>query len=107
MPFPLAFVVSVIYLRGVSSLLSSFFSVTNSRLTLVGTIIFLHEVLFFFQSPVDFLLILDNSAITFAFFIFIVMVGRQSASDGTRPASPRPEAQQPAQKQGGPAAVKN
>ena len=107
MPFPLAFVVSVIYLRGVSSLLSSFFSVTNSRLTLAGTIIFLHEVLFFFQSPVDFLLILDNSAITFAFFIFIVMVGRQPASDGTRPASAQPEAQQPAQKQGGPAAVKS
>ena len=75
MPLPLALFVSVIYLRLISIALSNFFGVLNSRLTILGILIMLHEVLFLFQSPPDFFIIFDNLTITASLFIIFVIVG--------------------------------
>ena len=63
LPLPLGLIVALLYLRWVNSLLDRFFFVQGFKLSVFGGIFAFQQMLFLYQSPVDFLVIFDNATI--------------------------------------------
>ena len=63
LPLPLGLFAAFIYLRWVTSLIDQLFDLQGFKLSIFGGIFVLQQLLFLYQSPLDFLLIFDNSVI--------------------------------------------
>lgn len=81
-PFELTIVFCIIYLRFAITILTMFFTVHTHTLSFGGSIIMLHEVLFLFQSPIDFFLILDNTTVVLIMFICFSLVNSVALTIG-------------------------
>lgn len=63
LPLPLGLFAAFIYLRWVTNLIDQLFDLQGFKLSIFGGIFVLQQLLFLYQSPLDFLLIFDNSVI--------------------------------------------
>lgn len=63
LPLPIGLFAAFIYLRWVISLVDRFFDLPGFKLSIFGGFFVLQQFLFLYQSPLDFLLIFDNTAI--------------------------------------------
>lgn len=79
LPLPLGLVVALLYLKWVSGLLDRFFYVPGFKLSAFGGIFAFLQLTFFYESPIDFLLIFDNSTILLFFTWFIAKMRSDAA----------------------------
>ena len=76
-PLPLALFAALIYLRWVISLIDRFFNLPGFKLTIFGGIFVLQQLLFLYESPLDFLIIIDN----LPFLVIILWLFAQMRTD--------------------------
>ena len=83
LPVPLAVLVAIVYLAMISALLNWMFLSANRKMSVVGGLVIMIQVQALFQSPLDFILLIDNA---FVFLVTIVILALITASAQMNPA---------------------
>lgn len=95
LPIALAVPAALLYLRWVISVVDRFFDLPGYKLSLFGAFFILLQLLFFYQSPPDFLILFDNAVISVAAMWLFARINQdaqaraaQSAPAGQAPPLP-------------------
>lgn len=86
LPLPLAIAAAILYLALVSALLSQLFYSAHRQISLVGGLVIMIQLQVLFQSPLDFILIIDNA---FVFLLALIVLSLVTGS--AHATQPEPE----------------
>jgi hypothetical protein len=84
-PLPIATVLAVLYLIIIASLTNRMFHSSRLKFSVIGGVIVLVQTHILFESPIDFILILDNASVFLATFVVLAYVTARASEAWRNP----------------------